>query len=182
MSMYDKRRKRLINELRNKEYRHAYVSSGIDVSIAFQIRALRKQRGWNQTKLAEMTGMKQESISSLENPDHPPSLSTLKKLANGLGVGLIVKFISLSDLLEWELNLSSESLKVISFDEDPYFQVEQKEKKPTADSDQFIAISTSDASSKVIPLKHIRNRNNSTILSDVPIRETPGYDQNAIAL
>jgi len=121
MNIIDKRKQNLIEELKDKEYRDEYVSSSIDVGVAFQIRALREQRGWNQTKLAEEANMQQERISTLENPSHSPTLSTLKKLAKAFDVGLIVRFVPISDLVKRELNLPNESLEVPSFDKDSYF-------------------------------------------------------------
>ena len=112
MNIIDKRKQNLIEELKDKEYRDEYVSSSIDVGVAFQIRALREQRGWNQTKLAEEANMQQERISTLENPSHSPTLSTLKKLAKAFDVGLIVRFVPISDLVKRELNLPNESLEV----------------------------------------------------------------------
>jgi ribosome-binding protein aMBF1 (putative translation factor) len=90
MTIIDKRKRNLIEELKDKEYRDAYVSSSIDVGVAFQIRALREQQELNQTQLAEKAKMLQERISALENPSHSPTLSTLKKLAAAFDVGLIV--------------------------------------------------------------------------------------------
>ena len=125
-----KRKQQLLEELKDKESRDAYMSSGIDVGVAFQIRALREQREWNQTQLAEEAGMHQERISSLENPSHSPTLSTLKKLASAFDVALIVRFIPISELVKYELDLSSEyhlmklpsnSAGVLSYNKDPYF-------------------------------------------------------------
>jgi len=116
------RKKELIEELKDKEYRDEYVSSSIDVGVAFQIRALREQREWNQTRFAKEAGMQQARISTLENPSHSPTLETLKKLAAAFDVGLIVKFVPFSELVKRELNLPNESLEVPSFDEDSYFQ------------------------------------------------------------
>ena len=115
--------KQLINELINKEYRDAFVSAHIDNGIPFQIRALRKRKGWTQKELAEHVGMKQERISALENPNYSKfTLSTLKKLASAFDVALIVRFAPFGELAKWELELSPESLTPPSFEEDPYFK------------------------------------------------------------
>lgn len=115
--------KQLINELTNKEYRDAFVSAHIDNGIPFQIRALRKQKGWTQKKLAEHIGMKQERISALENPNYSKfTLTTLKKLASAFDVALIVRFAPFGELVKWELELSPEALNPLSFDKDPYFK------------------------------------------------------------
>jgi transcriptional regulator with XRE-family HTH domain len=120
-------KKRLLAELKDKEYRDAYVSSSVDIGIAFQIRALRKRIGLTQEELAEKANMKQERISALENPSNSPNITTLKKLANALNIGLIVRFVPISKLVEWELNLSPDSLEVLSFDEESYFQDIEKD-------------------------------------------------------
>jgi transcriptional regulator with XRE-family HTH domain len=128
--VFAKRKQRLLEELEDKESRDAYVSSGVDVGVAFQIRALREQREWNQTQLAGKANMQQERISALENPSHSPTLSTLKKLASAFDVALIVRFIPISELVKYELDLSSKyhlmnlpsnSAGVLSYEKDPYF-------------------------------------------------------------
>jgi transcriptional regulator with XRE-family HTH domain len=119
-----KRRRKLMTELIEKEYRDAFVSSHIDIGIPFQVRALREQRGWTQKELAQSAEMKQERISAIENPNYKNqfSLKTLKRLASAFDVGLIVRFVPISELVEWEIKLSPEALKVLSFKEDPYFK------------------------------------------------------------
>ena len=122
MTTISQRKKELLDELKDKEYRDEYVSSSIDVGLAFQIRALREQRGWIQTRFAKEAGMQQARISVLENPSHSPTLDTLKKLAAAFDVGLVVKFVPISEVVKRELNLANESLTVPSYDDDPYFK------------------------------------------------------------
>ncbi len=122
MTITDKRKKRLLSELKNKEYRDAYVSSSIDVGVAFQIRALRKQREWNQSQLAAEANTQQARISVLENPSHSPTLETLKKLASAFDVGLIVRFVPTSELVKYELTRNSNSLEVPSFNQESFFK------------------------------------------------------------
>ncbi len=117
------RKERLFEDLKDEEYRHSSVAAHITNRIAFQIRALREQRNWNQERLAKKAGMKQERISVLENPNHSSvSVETLKRLAKAFDVALMVGFVSFGDLAKWELSLSLKSLEVPSFDEDPYFK------------------------------------------------------------
>ena len=122
---------RLIAELKNKEYRDAFVSEHIDTGIPFQVRALREQRGLTQKELAERAGMKQERISAIENPNYKNAftLSTLKRLASAFDIALIVRFAPISQLVDWELKLSPESLQAVSFNEDPYFREEEAANK-----------------------------------------------------
>jgi len=115
----------LKKRLRNKEHRNAFVSAFIDETIPFQVRALRDQqdRQWTQEKLAFQARMKQERISTLENPNYGSySLRTLKQLASAFDVALVVRFIPFSELAEWKLNLSHKSLEVPSFDQEDYFK------------------------------------------------------------
>lgn len=124
-----KRREKLASELLNKEYRDAFVSEHIDTGIPFQIRALREQRGWTQKELANRAGVTQVWISKVENPNHSGfSIKTLLKLASAFDIGLIVRFVPISNLVKWELDLSPDALKAVSFDEDHYFREISQEK------------------------------------------------------
>lgn len=111
--------------LKNKEHREAFVSASVDQTIPFQVKAMRlaKHRNWTQEDLALRAGMKQERISTCENPNYGNfSLRTLKQLAAAFDVALIVRFAPFSELVEWEVNMSSSSLEVPSFDDEPYFK------------------------------------------------------------
>lgn len=129
MTLHDRRKKKLIEQLKNKEYRDAFVEEHINTGISFQIKTLRNQRKWTQTKLGKLAkDMDQVRISVLESPNYEGvALSTLKKLASAFDVALIVRFAPISELVEWELNLSSESLEAIGFKEDTYFQKETEQ-------------------------------------------------------
>jgi transcriptional regulator with XRE-family HTH domain len=114
---------KLLKDLKDERYRNAFVSKLIDNTIPFQIKTMRDQRGWSQEDLAKIANKKQEAISRLENPDYAKfTLKTLKELAAAFKVGLIVRFAPLSDLVKWELNLSTESLQVASYEDDLYLQ------------------------------------------------------------
>jgi transcriptional regulator with XRE-family HTH domain len=121
------RREKLKAQLKDKIYRDAFVSEHIDTGIPFQIRALRKQRKLTQKELSVITGMAQERISVAENPNYSRfNIKTLKRIASAFEVALIVRFVPISELVKWELNLSSETLEAVSFDEDPYFRVTEE--------------------------------------------------------
>jgi len=122
--MTDKHKQRLSKDLKDKEYRDEYVSSSVDVGVAFQIRALRDQREWKQTELANRAKMHQVRISELENPSHSPTLKTLKRLANAFEVGLIVRFVPISEIVKHELNLGEARFEVPSFNEEDFFKEE----------------------------------------------------------
>jgi transcriptional regulator with XRE-family HTH domain len=141
MTLFDERKEKLINELRDQEYREAFISEHIASGVPFQIKALRDQREWSQKELGKKANMLQARISVLEDPNYAKfNINTLKKIASAFDVGLVVRFVPFGELAEWELNLSSESLKVPSFNEDPYFQ-ENKVSEKVAITNQYHYIS-----------------------------------------
>lgn len=117
---------KVIEELQDKATRDAFVSSQISIPIAFQISALRQQRGWTQKQLAEKAGMLQPRINTLERPSgSEPNLRTLKRLASAFDVALIVRFASFSEVLKWAEEFSPDTFEVPSFDKDPGFHREE---------------------------------------------------------
>lgn len=109
----------LSREFRVPEYRHAYSTEFSDAKIATQIKVLREQRGWTQTELAQMAGMKQSRISALENVNYDAwSVSVLRRLASAFDVALDVRFESFGDLIYEIERFSRESLQVVSFEND----------------------------------------------------------------
>ena len=69
----------------------------------------------------------QNAIYRLENPNYGrPNISTLKKLADYFGVGLVVRFAPFSELVEWTLSMTPASIDVPSFEDDVGF-IERKE-------------------------------------------------------
>ena len=117
------KKNRLIDKLKDKEYRDSYVLSNIYNGIATQIKALREQKEWTQKELGEHAdNMKQERVSVLENPNNSSvTINTLQRLASAFDVALMIRFVPFSDLAKWSLNLSPDSFKVKNFDEDEYF-------------------------------------------------------------
>lgn len=120
MSTISARREQIVASLGDKEYRGIFNEEEINNALPFQIRAMREARDWSQRELAGRTGMTQEGISRLENPDYGRfSLTTLKRLASAFDVALIVRFAPFSELVDWAANLSPEDLAVPDFAHDP---------------------------------------------------------------
>jgi transcriptional regulator with XRE-family HTH domain len=114
------RRNQLIASLRTKEDRDIFFEEEIDTGLPYQIRALRRDRGWTQKELAERLGMTQEGVSRLENPNYGKfTLSTLKRLASAFDVALVVRFEPFSHLVDWVANLSPDDMAVPDFEHDP---------------------------------------------------------------
>lgn len=136
-----KRKNKLISKLKNKEYRDAFLAELITTGIPFQIRALREQRNLTQKQFGDQAKMAQETISRLEDPNYgKPNLKTLKRLASAFDVGLVVRFVPFSELVSWEINLSPESLEVLSFEQESYFQdnVIINQESPIASADKVL--------------------------------------------
>ena len=112
-------KKRLLRELKSKEYREGYVEGHVRGGIAHQITALREGRGWSQAEFARRLNKPQSVVNRLENPEYGKfSLTTLLEVANSHDVGLMVRFVSFGELVERYSDLSPEALNVISFEED----------------------------------------------------------------
>jgi transcriptional regulator with XRE-family HTH domain len=118
-------REELREAFADPEYRHAYAASFLNTSIAAQIKALRDGREWTQEELGQHAGMRQESISRLENVNYSSwSISTLRRLAEAFDLALVVKFESFGNLLTDIIGLNREALLRPSFADDPAFRTE----------------------------------------------------------
>lgn len=58
----------------------------------------RKSQNLTQQELAERTGIDRADISKIENGNANPSLRTLKRLANGMGMKLEISFKPISSV------------------------------------------------------------------------------------
>ncbi len=109
----------LIAELRDKKYREAYVASQISIGIPFQIRALRKHRKWNQDQLAEHAKMAQPRISEIEKPgERRLNIETLMRIAAALDIGLQVRFVPFSELIDSSEDLDPDAISIKTFTEE----------------------------------------------------------------
>lgn len=112
-------KEKLLKKLNLRGYRDAYVEESVKTTLAFQIRALREQRGWSQADLGKRMAMKQNAVSRLEDPDYGNlSVNTLLRAANAFDCALVVKLVSFSRLLAEFENVSPEALGAESFDDD----------------------------------------------------------------
>jgi predicted transcriptional regulator len=80
------------DKLKNPEFEEAYENLRPDYEIILALIKARKKQKLTQEELSKRTGIKQSHISRLENGNHNPSLSFLKKIAKGLGKELHITF------------------------------------------------------------------------------------------
>jgi len=122
--------KNLREEFKDKEFAHAYADEFLNVYIATQIKVLREQHKLSQEELAELTGMKQERISVLENVDYSSwSINTLRKLAKAFDVTLRVTFETFGRGVSEMKNLNRLALERVSREQE--IEWEEKAEKWT---------------------------------------------------
>ncbi len=117
--MFTNKHYEFLKELKNKEYREAFMEEIVGTSLAFQVRRLREARDWTQEHLATRTGKAQETISQWENPNYGKySLTTLKQLAAAFDVALLVRFVSFGELADWVVDVAPERQTPPSYEEE----------------------------------------------------------------
>lgn len=117
--------KNLKEDFKDKETRHIYAEDFLNTLIATQLKVLREDRQWTQTKLAEEAEMKQERISVLEDVNYESwSVKTLKRLAKAFDLRLSIKFETFGSFLKEFEAFNRETLQRPSFEDDPAFSEE----------------------------------------------------------
>lgn len=148
------KRDQIWQSLSDPDYRHQFVEEEINVGIAFQIRSLRNRQKLTQGKLAEVLGdkTKQPMISEWENPNYGKySLATLKDLAKAFDVGLLVRFVPFSTLVDWTMELTSDVIAPPSFSEEQTRAVTEASataSRTTADIARFLSTATLEQNGK----------------------------------
>ncbi len=108
--------------LEERSARESYVRATLNFLIPSQIRALRLEEGWTQLRLGQEADMKQARISAAETPGAVNfNLETLVRFAAAFRVGLQVRFVPFSTMLDWENRFSQDNFTVKTIDEDKAF-------------------------------------------------------------
>jgi DNA-binding XRE family transcriptional regulator len=87
------RRERADSPARRRGYERAERA----IRLAMEIHDLREKRGLSQRELDERAGTTQSAVARLEACNVSPSLPTLEKVAEALGVELVVSFVDLDE-------------------------------------------------------------------------------------
>ena len=110
------------------EYRREWAEEHVGVGLAFQIRALRESRGLTQEGMGRLANKAQGTISQWENPNYGRySLSRLRELAAAFDVGLLVRFVPFSELVDWTAGLTPERSAPPPFEADEGFTLTEME-------------------------------------------------------
>lgn len=83
----------LNEQLKNPEIRREYDALESEFALMQSMIDARKAAGLTQKQLSERTGIAQSDISKLESGSGNPSLRTLQRLADGLGMVLRLEFV-----------------------------------------------------------------------------------------
>ena len=84
----------LKEELKDPELRAEYEALEPEFTIVQAMIDARKKSGLSQKQLSEKTGIAQSDISKLENGSANPSIRTLQRLAEGMGMRLRIEFLT----------------------------------------------------------------------------------------
>jgi ribosome-binding protein aMBF1 (putative translation factor) len=80
-------------QMKDPEIKAAYDALEPEFEIVRAMINARNDLGLTQKQLASRTGITQSDISKLENANANPSLQTLKRLAEGMGMRLKLEFV-----------------------------------------------------------------------------------------
>ena len=83
----------LNEQLKDENLKKEYDALDAEFAIIKAMIDARKDSGMTQKELSEKTGINQADISKLENGTANPSLRTLQRLADGMGMVLKLEFV-----------------------------------------------------------------------------------------
>ena len=90
MTNYDKF---IEEQMKDPSFRKEWEALQPEMAIVQAMIDAREKIGMTQKELSEKTGITQADISRLENGNANPSLKTLQRLAEGMGMTLKLEFV-----------------------------------------------------------------------------------------
>ena len=84
----------LNRQLQRPSFKAEWNALQPELTIAQAMIDARKESGLTQKQLSERTGIAQADISKLERGNANPSLRTLQRLADGMGMNVRIEFVS----------------------------------------------------------------------------------------
>ncbi len=76
----------LADLLKNPEFREDWERTAVPRALALHLMRVRRERGVTETEFARQLGMSQPAYARLDLGEHVPTIKTLKKISNALGV------------------------------------------------------------------------------------------------
>ena len=83
----------LKEQMTNPEFKKEWDKNELEYQLMRMILKARNEQHLTQSELAERTGIRQSNISRIEKGQALPSISTLSKIAHGLGKKLQIRFV-----------------------------------------------------------------------------------------
>ncbi len=83
----------LQEQLQDPEFKTEYDSLEPEYAVIQALIDARKRSGLTQKELFERSGISQGDISKIENGNANPSIKTLQRLADGMGMTLKIQFV-----------------------------------------------------------------------------------------
>ena len=83
----------LKEQMANPEFKKEWDKNELEYQLMMMILKARNEQHLTQSELAERTGIRQSNISRIEKGQALPSISTLSKIAHGLGKELQIRFV-----------------------------------------------------------------------------------------
>ena len=111
--------KDILDSFRDRDYRHKFIQSLLAKNISHQVRKLRKDKDWTQVDLAQSSDKPQSVISRIESVGYGKlTLKTIYDISKAFDVAVMIRFVSFSDFIRGNRDLSWEALSTIPFEED----------------------------------------------------------------
>ena len=85
--------KYLKEQMEDPKFKKEWDDSEMEYQLMMMVLKARNEQNLTQSELAERTGIRQSNISRIEQGQAMPSISTLNKIAHGLGKQLQIKFV-----------------------------------------------------------------------------------------
>ena len=89
-------RESLEEELKDPEFRAEYEALEPEYQVIRTMIRVMEEQNISKQQLAERTGIAQADINSIERGDGNPTIRTLQKIAQGLGMALKLDFVPMA--------------------------------------------------------------------------------------
>jgi len=83
----------LQEQMQDPEFKQEWESSQLEFEITELLISARQEQHISQKELAAKTGIRQSNLSRIERGQCKPDLTTLQRIANGLGKRLQIQFV-----------------------------------------------------------------------------------------